>query len=89
MMCWCSSMTACRSTRSGLEPRRQGDFQRRPLALPGGEPVDVAVSIGNPHAVQLVADVDAAPVERVGPLAHARFRARSRAASCRYSTAPT
>ena len=37
-----------------------------------------AVSMGNPHAVQVVADVDAAPVEQLGPLieTHARFPAR-------------
>jgi diaminopimelate epimerase len=37
-----------------------------------------AVSMGNPHAVQVVADVDAAPVERQGPLieAHLRFPQR-------------
>ena len=37
-----------------------------------------AVGMGNPHAVQLVADVDLAPVERQGPLieAHPRFPQR-------------
>lgn len=37
-----------------------------------------AVSMGNPHAVQIVADVDAAPVTTQGPLveAHARFPRR-------------
>ncbi|SDI48848.1 diaminopimelate epimerase [Propionivibrio dicarboxylicus] len=37
-----------------------------------------AVSMGNPHAVQVVADVDAAPVEVQGPLIerHARFPKR-------------
>ncbi len=37
-----------------------------------------AVSMGNPHAVQLVADVDAAPVSTQGPLIehHARFPER-------------
>src|SRR5512135_3091286 len=37
-----------------------------------------AVSMGNPHAVQLVADVDAAPVATQGPLIerHARFPER-------------
>lgn len=50
----------------------------QPLDL-GGESVDItAVSMGNPHAVQIVADVDAAPVERQGPLieSHPRFPAR-------------
>jgi diaminopimelate epimerase len=43
------------------------------------ERVDVSVlSMGNPHAVQLVADVDRAPVTTQGPLieAHARFPKR-------------
>jgi diaminopimelate epimerase len=37
-----------------------------------------AVSMGNPHAVQVVNDVDAAPVERQGPLieSHPRFPQR-------------
>lgn len=37
-----------------------------------------AVSMGNPHAVQVVADVDAAPVAREGPAieSHPRFPAR-------------
>lgn len=37
-----------------------------------------AVSMGNPHAVQVVADVDTAPVEQQGPLIenHARFPKR-------------
>ena len=57
----------------GLSARHMGGFELWPLAEAGCE---VAVlSMGNPHAVQLVDDVDAAPVERVGPLveAHARF----------------
>ena len=40
-----------------------------------------AVSMGNPHAVQLVADVEAAPVDTQGPLIerHARFPKRANA----------
>ena len=47
-----------------------------PVELGVGRSVTVAVvSMGNPHAVQLVADVDAAPVATQGPLLerHARF----------------
>jgi len=52
---------------AGLQPRLQQGFELWPLALPSG-PCEVAVlSMGNPHAVQFVADVDAAPVLRVGP----------------------
>lgn len=45
----------------------------------GGEQVAItAVSMGNPHAVQIVADVDGAPVGVQGPLieSHARFPQR-------------
>jgi diaminopimelate epimerase len=54
-------------------------FPLWPLALPDGSTVDVAVlSMGNPHAVQRVDDVDTAPVATVGPLVehHARFARR-------------
>ena len=41
-------------------------------------PVVTVLSMGNPHAVQLVDDVDAAPVAQIGPLieAHPRFARR-------------
>ena len=50
----------------------------QPLPL-AGEMVDItAVSMGNPHAVQVVADVDAAPVGTLGPLieGHPAFPSR-------------
>ena len=50
----------------------------QPLEL-GGATIEIsAVSMGNPHAVQLVADADAAPVAAQGPLIerHARFPER-------------
>ncbi|MDH5577656.1 MAG: diaminopimelate epimerase [Betaproteobacteria bacterium] len=60
-----------------------GPAQREsPLVQPlevGGARVELAIlSLGNPHAVQLVADVDAAPVAVQGPLIehHARFPQR-------------
>lgn len=55
-----------------------GGFARWPVMV-DGEPIELAVlSMGNPHAVQRVADVDTAPVERLGPLieAHERFPRR-------------
>ena len=55
------------------------DAPLQPLQLRDGSRVAItAVSMGNPHAVQVVADVDAAPVETQGPLIerHARFPAR-------------
>ncbi len=60
---------------AGLKPRQLGDLSLWPLDL-NGQTVEVAVlSMGNPHAVQIVADVDAAPLDTHGPLveAHARF----------------
>jgi diaminopimelate epimerase len=62
----------------GLAPRHQGGFEWWPVNV-AGKDVDLAVlSMGNPHAVQIVADVDAAPVETQGPLIehHARFPKR-------------
>lgn len=64
----------------GLDPEPLGDWQRWPLALPGVEPAPrVAVlSMGNPHAVLRVPDVQTAPVAQWGPgiESHARFPRR-------------
>jgi diaminopimelate epimerase len=65
---------------AGLTPRREGTFERWPLE--GVAPdalVEVAVlSMGNPHAVLRVDDVDTAPVDVLGPRIerHARFAQR-------------
>ncbi|MCA3178025.1 MAG: diaminopimelate epimerase [Burkholderiaceae bacterium] len=63
---------------SGLEGRREGEDTLWPLALPGGTRWVSVVSMGNPHAVQVVDDVDTAPVAVEGPLveAHPRFPRR-------------
>jgi diaminopimelate epimerase len=68
---------------TGLTPETVNSRQRWPLNVPDAQsnraqaaPVFVAVlSMGNPHAVQLVDDVDTAPVLQIGPLveSHARF----------------
>jgi diaminopimelate epimerase len=60
----------------------------QPLDVAGTVVAITAVSMGNPHAVQVVADVDTAPVAEQGPLIehHARFPARVNAgfpAGCR------
>ena len=63
----------------GLVAERVGQFERWPLALDGDSTVPVAVvSMGNPHAVLRVDDVDTAPVAQWGPLieGHARFARR-------------
>ncbi|ODS61005.1 MAG: diaminopimelate epimerase [Acidovorax sp. SCN 65-108] len=67
---------------SGLSPVEQGSGQKWPLALDGKALVATVliavVSMGNPHAVQLVDNVDTAPVAEAGPLIerHARFPQR-------------
>jgi len=63
-----NTWAASRSTENG--------FALWPLELEGGRKVELAlVSMGNPHAVQIVADVDAAPVASDGPRIekHPRF----------------
>jgi diaminopimelate epimerase len=66
----------------GLTAQPEGSWEKWPLAL-----VDAAqeatifvaiVSMGNPHAVQVVDDVETAPVRTLGPLIeyHARFPKR-------------
>ena len=63
---------------SGLTLQPQGSWGNWPLALvesTQGAPVLVApVSMGNPHAVLQVADVDAAPVATLGPAVQASAR---------------
>ncbi|NMG30241.1 diaminopimelate epimerase [Aromatoleum evansii] len=66
-----------------FEPARvpfvsDSDAVVQPLDVAGTPVAITAVSMGNPHAVQVVADVDAAPVAVQGPLIekHARFPAR-------------
>lgn len=62
----------------GLAPRAAGRAELWPLDV-GGALREVAVlSMGNPHAVQCVADVEAAPVTVEGPLIerHPRFPRR-------------
>lgn len=66
----------------GLTPQVEGSWQKWPLVLDGqsqATPLFMAVlSMGNPHAVQLVEDVDGAPVLQTGPLIehHERFPRR-------------
>ncbi|MBC5786065.1 diaminopimelate epimerase [Ramlibacter sp. USB13] len=67
---------------AGLSPHKEGAWEKWHLALgthAESEIVAVAVlSMGNPHAVQEVADVDRAPVAKQGPLIehHSRFPKR-------------
>ena len=61
----------------GLVPQADGNWQSWPLALgdTGVTAWIAPVSMGNPHAVQRVADVELAPVETQGPWVqqHPRF----------------
>jgi diaminopimelate epimerase len=66
-----------------LEPVRipfvsDSDAVVQPLDVAGETLAITAVSMGNPHAVQVVADVEMAPVARLGPSIenHPRFPAR-------------
>jgi|SRR5437867_5647692 len=67
---------------AGLTPQAAGSWQKWPLALEGRVQVApvliAALSMGNPHAVQLVEDVDTAEVAQTGPLIenHPRFPRR-------------
>jgi diaminopimelate epimerase len=67
---------------AGLDPQPDGDWQTWHLALstrPEDATVPLAiVSMGNPHAVQIVDDVETADVARQGPLIehHPRFPQR-------------
>ena len=71
---------------TGLTPEIVHKWQKWALNMPADQsnraqtaPILVAVlSMGNPHAVQLVDDVDTAPVLQMGPLieSHARFAER-------------
>lgn len=58
-----------------LAPQREPSYR---LQVGGLERSIAAVSLGNPHAVQIVADLDAAPVATEGPLIerHERFPQR-------------
>jgi diaminopimelate epimerase len=60
---------------SGLAPRELNGFALWPLDLDGRVVELALLSMGNPHAVQRVDDVDAAPVARDGPRIerHPRF----------------
>jgi diaminopimelate epimerase len=63
---------------SGLAPVRIGTDDAWPLLVHGREVLVSVLSMGNPHAVQVVASVDDAPVTKDGPVIenHSRFPRR-------------
>lgn len=64
---------------AGLTPRQVNGFDLWPLGLADGDTVELAVlSMGNPHAVQRVSDIERAPVLQEGPQIeqHERFAQR-------------
>lgn len=63
---------------SDLAGQVAGDDLLWPLEIDGKQVLVSLVSMGNPHAVQLVDDVDRAPVQETGPLIehHPRFPKR-------------
>ncbi|MCS6944931.1 MAG: diaminopimelate epimerase [Sutterellaceae bacterium] len=62
----------------GLVAVAQGRARLWPLSVHGREVLLSVLSLGNPHAVQVVTDVEAAPVGKDGPVIehHARFPRR-------------
>ena len=63
---------------AGLAPRLEYRDELWPLPVHGREVWVSVLSMGNPHAVQVVGDVDAAPVAKDGPVIenHSRFPRR-------------
>ncbi|CUA98107.1 diaminopimelate epimerase [Thiomonas bhubaneswarensis] len=63
---------------SGLSPRQVDAWEQWPLDIDGATAWISVLSMGNPHAVQRVDDVDAAPVHSDGPRIehHPRFPKR-------------
>ncbi len=63
---------------AGLAPRLEYRDELWPLPVHGREVWVSVLSMGNPHAVQVVGDVDAAPVSKDGPVIenHSRFPRR-------------
>ncbi|WP_292038876.1 diaminopimelate epimerase [Massilia sp. UBA6681] len=60
---------------AGLDGSLEAEDTTWPLSVDGKTVFVSVVSMGNPHAVQVVQDVDTAPVESMGPAieTHARF----------------
>jgi diaminopimelate epimerase len=52
---------------AGIQPQKDGSWEKWPLKLDGSTLEVAVLSMGNPHAVQEVADVDDAPVTTQGP----------------------
>ncbi|MGC4367726.1 diaminopimelate epimerase [Hydrogenophaga sp. R2] len=63
---------------TGLPPRDAADYRPWPIDVAGGQAGVAVVSMGNPHAVLRVDDVDTAPVAEWGPQieSHPRFPRR-------------
>ena len=63
---------------SGLVPHEVNGVALWPLDVAGRRVEAAVLSMGNPHAVARVEDIDATPVETLGPAieGHARFRRR-------------
>jgi len=59
---------ACGFDTRGLSAHRRGEASFWPLSVGPSEIAVCTVSMGNPHAVQLVEDVAAAPVASLGPV---------------------
>ncbi len=53
---------------AGLQPQAQGPWQQWPIQVDAARVPVAVLSMGNPHAVLMVSDVDTAPVASLGPL---------------------
>ncbi len=53
---------------AGLQPQAQGPWQQWPIHVDAARVPVAVLSMGNPHAVLMVSDVDTAPVASLGPL---------------------
>jgi diaminopimelate epimerase len=52
---------------AGLQPQAQGPWQQWPIQVDAARVPVAVLSMGNPHAVLIVPDVDTAPVASLGP----------------------
>jgi diaminopimelate epimerase len=53
---------------AGLQPKAQGPWQQWAIQVDAARVPVAVLSMGNPHAVLMVSDVDTAPVASLGPL---------------------
>jgi len=65
---------ACGFDTSGLVARREGAALLWPLSIGNSDVAVCVISMGNPHAVRIVTDIEAAPVASLGRLLEQHWR---------------